>query len=277
MLNPFQQIDGLCRTWVNLSDIDEHVRKEWNTAFLSTGMDPKSKVINSLAFHEKQRVIEKTLISIVREELDLIKVTINKPYVFVLTDHNAVALDVIGPKVILDSLEQHNVGVGTSFALEHAGINAISVAMLLHRIAIVQGGEHSLDFFTHWSCVCLPIHIGSKIFGYLDLSLGADEDVTLAVPLIEYIVRNVEHILERIDPEARKMWIIERLSRYDLTNKEKEVGYYWFEGKTRPEIAKIFILSENTVRTHINNLSEKMGVRGRVEFSKKIDKNHPIG
>ena len=48
-----------------------------------------------------------------------------------------------------------------------------------------------------------------------------------------------------------------------LTVREKEVFELLILGKTTKEIAKILKISEKTVRNHISNEMQKLGVKGR--------------
>ena len=48
-----------------------------------------------------------------------------------------------------------------------------------------------------------------------------------------------------------------------LTVREKEVFELLIQNKTTIEIAKILKISEKTVRNHISNTMQKLGVKGR--------------
>lgn len=48
-----------------------------------------------------------------------------------------------------------------------------------------------------------------------------------------------------------------------LTKREKEVFDLLITNKTTCEIAKILDISEKTVRNHISNAMQKLGVKGR--------------
>ena len=48
-----------------------------------------------------------------------------------------------------------------------------------------------------------------------------------------------------------------------LTNREKEVFELLIDNKTTNEIAKELKISEKTVRNHISNAMQKLGVKGR--------------
>jgi LuxR family transcriptional regulator of spore coat protein len=48
-----------------------------------------------------------------------------------------------------------------------------------------------------------------------------------------------------------------------LTKREKEVFDLLIQNKTTAEIASILDISEKTVRNHISNVMQKLGVKGR--------------
>ncbi len=55
------------------------------------------------------------------------------------------------------------------------------------------------------------------------------------------------------------------MDKYILTKREKEVFKLLVSNKTTKEIAKILNISEKTVRNHISNAMQKLGVKGRAQ------------
>ena len=53
------------------------------------------------------------------------------------------------------------------------------------------------------------------------------------------------------------------MNRKILTNREEEVFLLLVKNKTTKEIAEILNISEKTVRNHISNTMQKLGVKGR--------------
>lgn len=56
---------------------------------------------------------------------------------------------------------------------------------------------------------------------------------------------------------------IGRKSRSLLTQREREVFELLVRDKTTREIAEMLFISEKTVRNHISNVIQKIGVKGR--------------
>jgi len=53
------------------------------------------------------------------------------------------------------------------------------------------------------------------------------------------------------------------MDKFILTKREKEVFTLLVSGKTTKEIAQYLGISEKTVRNHISNTMQKLGVKGR--------------
>ena len=53
------------------------------------------------------------------------------------------------------------------------------------------------------------------------------------------------------------------MKRSILTNREKEVFELLVLNKTTKEVADLLRISEKTVRNHISNVMQKLGVKGR--------------
>ncbi len=53
------------------------------------------------------------------------------------------------------------------------------------------------------------------------------------------------------------------MQRHVLTSREKEIFSLLTKNKTTKEIADILNISEKTVRNHISNTMQKLGVKGR--------------
>jgi LuxR family transcriptional regulator of spore coat protein len=52
-------------------------------------------------------------------------------------------------------------------------------------------------------------------------------------------------------------------TKHTLTKREKEVFELLVQDKTTREIAEVLFISEKTVRNHISNAMQKLGVKGR--------------
>ena len=64
----------------------------------------------------------------------------------------------------------------------------------------------------------------------------------------------------------------DKLSRFGLTDREREVALLVAEGRSNPEIAKILFISAKTASVHVSNILAKLGVGGRVEAGAVINR-----
>jgi DNA-binding CsgD family transcriptional regulator len=58
---------------------------------------------------------------------------------------------------------------------------------------------------------------------------------------------------------------MQRLPNYDLTIREHQVFKALCEGLNYKELSKKFVLSETTIKTHINNIFSKLQVNDRTQ------------
>jgi ATP/maltotriose-dependent transcriptional regulator MalT len=73
---------------------------------------------------------------------------------------------------------------------------------------------------------------------------------------------------ESNDSSSKKS--IEKLTEFDLSNREIEVLELISKGHTNIEIAEKLFVSQNTIKTHIKNIYSKLDVKNRIQALKKI-------
>lgn len=259
--------------WFSLENAQDTLKAQWERIFADSGISPNSpsmKYRTNADTRIKKLIKHRNLIQIAKEEIKSINGKISVPFVFILTDKTGDVLFLEAPKIILEKLESLNIGVGTCFSMNCAGINAISVAMEVKRVTAVIGEEHSLRLFFNWSCVCSPIFFGSKIIGYLNLSFSKSVCISFAVPFVAKIVEQIENKYVAIPKDSKNEHIIEMFENYGLTNREKEVALGWLLNGSTLYISQLLGISEETVRTVIKKIYAKTGVRDKSQFIKKF-------
>ena len=66
--------------------------------------------------------------------------------------------------------------------------------------------------------------------------------------------------------------------RYELTAREREIVALMREGRSNPEIGEALYVTRNTVKKHIQNIYEKLGVNSRKGLDELLEEqNHPPG
>lgn len=274
MAAPFElKCDRKRRSWRILADLDKSMLEEWDNLFTSSGINPALPVLPLYYTPEKiQEFVreQKQLISIVKDELDAISPHLVKPYAFTLVNPEGIVVYINGPDQIIHTLRERNIGLGTCFALEKTGINAISVSMELKDCVIIKGREHHLQMFSKSICICTSIHFGNEIYGYLNLTICEGEDETLAVPLLEQIICKVQDKMTKLNPEIREKYIFNLLDQYGLSKREKEIGYSWMQNQSTLQISSSLGISEGTVRNILKKVYLKTKVCDKGQFIKKF-------
>lgn len=75
-----------------------------------------------------------------------------------------------------------------------------------------------------------------------------------------------------LNRNERNEKIAELLAEYNLTERELQIAILIINGVSSKNIAEELSLSYNTVRWHIKHLTDKVGVRGIIEFREKYQK-----
>jgi DNA-binding CsgD family transcriptional regulator len=65
------------------------------------------------------------------------------------------------------------------------------------------------------------------------------------------------------------------IEKYRLTAREKEILLLVLQGARNKDIGKKLFISGSTVRNHISNIYQKLGVRNRLELVNRINKDAP--
>ncbi len=269
----FTNLSDIKHSWTCLSDISREQLEQWNDSFAASGISPATHqlIVRVPLEIAKQKVTDhSTFISQTNEVIRSLHEQLCTPHFFILTDADGMMLDAVSFNSALQLLENINIGLGTLFALDCGGINAISMAMLLHSTVVLKGTEHTLDLFKDWTCICFPIKNGESVVGYLDLSFKSDIEVTFAVPLLERAIREIEKKLQNLNPEIKQKKIIELFDAYSLSIREKEVGYRWLQNQSALQIATSMGITEGTVRNMLKKVYAKTGICDKGQFIRKF-------
>lgn len=92
--------------------------------------------------------------------------------------------------------------------------------------------------------------------GYLLKSTTQEEMITA--------IQAVSHGRRHIPPRIAER-LAERMSRSSLTARELEILEMMVKGLTNKQIGSALLISENTVRNHVNSILEKLEVQDRTE------------
>ncbi len=103
--------------------------------------------------------------------VDIFKLLNETDYSIVLTDENAVILEVIGNEKIMDKNIKLHFLKGCEWTEENVGTNAIGTCLYLNRPIQTLGAEHYCKEQHGWTCSAAPIYDDKgKTIGVIDLS-----------------------------------------------------------------------------------------------------------
>ena len=109
------------------------------------------------------------------------------------------------------------------------------------------------------------------------LTLGIDDYLTKPFSASEFLARirnileNRIKIIRELNREASKMDFSELAAKYDLVEREVEILQLLAKRYSNPEIAEALFISRNTVKFHIKNIFEKMGIKSRQEAADLVN------
>jgi DNA-binding NarL/FixJ family response regulator len=149
-------------------------------------------------------------------------------------------LETITPEVILIDLRMSGMsGLDT--------IRAINLRPDPPRIIVLTSFDTDEDIY---QCA------GAGAQGYILKDTPQDR-------LLEAI--HLVHANKRYFPADIAARLIERMARSNLTPREHQVLQFVAKGLTNKEIGRVFGISENTARNHVNSIIEKLEVSDRTE------------
>jgi transcriptional regulator of acetoin/glycerol metabolism len=269
----FHYAEALKCPWIGCSDIPLTELVIWNQKFASSEIKVTTdRLIYRIAEHECEEMLshQSAFISIVKEELKLLSLSIPLTHFFVVTNEEGIVLHLEGEDQVIQNLEKVNISPGSSFAWEYSGLNGISLSMKTGALVVVEDTEHTLQMFAGWTCVCLPIKLKNKTLGYLDISMKCGIDVSFAAVLLGRAAHAISTGINKLCPEIKKAHIYKLLEQYQLTPREKEVGYGWLHNQSTLQMSMSMGITEGTVRNMLKKVYYKTGVCDKGQYFRKF-------
>ncbi|OCT11169.1 hypothetical protein A8709_05665 [Paenibacillus pectinilyticus] len=262
-MSVFTEVNISQRTWIHYNDLTARAKSELQQLIDNYGG------VNWATTLPSDSGVEGCISGIIKEyakkEIQSVSTSIPFIHLFILTNTNGVVIHMEGAEPLLHALEQYKVVPGCSFDLHAAGINAISLAMHTGITSVVEGGNHSLEMFSDWTCICQPIRVNGEIIGYLDLSMKEGLEVSFACILLERLVNSLTR-----DPDEKKEILNKKFETYKLTSREKEVAYAWLHNQSALQISFNMGIAEGTVRNMLKKVYAKTHVGDKGQYFRKF-------
>ncbi len=135
-----------------------------------------------------------------------------------------------------------------------------------HRKILLR--EFALFFLTFTSYEFFMISVLG--YGYRGLHLSLYYLVINLFPLI-FLRYFFDHYYGKTEMDARKRSLVDELfDKHNISKREREIISYICEGMSNKEIAWDLSISEQTVKHHVYNIYQKMGINSRVEMINMI-------
>lgn len=170
-------IEAQWENFVKDNQIPKGVRKEILDSWIRCKkykVDPYEGSGKDIGKNEFDKILKykKELIEIAKPiMLGLFNVVKESNYSIILTDENAVILEVIGNETIMERNTNLYFLKGCKWTEENVGTNAIGTCIYLDKPIQTLGAEHYGKKQHGWTCSASPIHDSSgKIIGVIDLS-----------------------------------------------------------------------------------------------------------
>lgn len=143
----------------------------------------------------------------------------------------------------INDLEQQDLNSDSGSMFLH-GLRQLN-SLLVYGVSDVRGQNECLYvFFSR-----------EKIFEVPDFAMG------MLMPHIDNVLRKIQHLEPTIQPASDKS----EMSSSELSARELEIIHWVKSGKTNHEIGMILQISQNTVKSHLKRIFNKLNVTRRAQ------------
>lgn len=269
-MNVFQVRQSKVLRWIQKDSIDPALIELWRLEVEKAQLDLGcSRLSGHVKKEELRRILldHQLLIQAFEQALQVESPIYDWPHLLLVTDKRGGVLAMGGSPEVLENSKRIGICAGTRFDLQHAGLNAISMAIKLRQPTFVRGEEHDLRLFKDWSCLCTPISVDGETLGYLDVSFPyKGSDPGTEVTLVELYLNVLKEGLAKKCPRRHRNALYKQFKEYGLSPREKEIAYYWALNQGGLQIAELLGITESTVRSVIKKIYQKTGVSDKGQF-----------
>jgi len=142
-----------------------------------------------------------------------------------------------------------------------ANVLGVLIGVLIGNMPSFVNGQSQNPTLLALSVVCITLVMLPPLNGHLSVLLKNHAYLTA---LCEMPQQEQTHLIRDFGLEKK------------LTEREREIASLLFMGKTYKVIAEELCVSENTVKTHANNIYKKVGVHNRTELMNSLLDINPI-
>ncbi|KNZ68719.1 transcriptional regulator, LuxR family [Thermincola ferriacetica] len=224
----------------------------------------------------------------------------DKSKLLFLCDSRGYIIDLYSSMEVMQWCFNRGIMPGACLDYYSFGTNSISMAIYENSPTVIIGDEHYCSVMKSWSCIAAPIRVAGETVGYIDISAGADSDLVQLTALVELMAELAGSYMETTQGSCRprsyshnteddnhntkgnnhntrgehynssgvagksidKAMFFGKIiiSRRDLTVREVEVLYELYCGKNQERVSGELNISKNTIKCHLKNIYQKLGV-----------------
>jgi len=161
---------------------------------------------------------------------------------------------------------------GLSFKEEIMGKTSASEAYKKNRATVQYPGDCENSLFECYTNCTVPLVSENKIIGYLSsfiLNSRYDElAINYFLNVANFVMSNLKYYVLKIKLEN---YIQEKINSdfkiSSLSNSERKVLHFLKQGYSNKEISRLLYISENTTKSHIKLISEKLSCSNRTQIA----------
>ncbi|WNX33437.1 helix-turn-helix transcriptional regulator [Brevibacillus laterosporus] len=218
----------------------------------------------SLQQHTEMPVVTiNHLLTYLKEEIHFVQPFFHNPHFFIVTNKDAKSIDFMCSHGKLKNEEMDDSFQKRMIVLS---METIQEASFSKTPAIRYGDEMFPNALPGWISLGSPIYINNKRKGYVSLNYQSEVHISYIVNIFCYIIKTVEWQLNNVDTSHKEQELEKKFKVFQLTKKECEITYCLLENISIKDISKHHFISVETVRTHVKNIYNKVGVNNRVDL-----------
>ncbi|MFB0830477.1 helix-turn-helix transcriptional regulator [Brevibacillus laterosporus] len=207
------------------------------------------------------------LLAYLKEEIHFVQPFFHNPHFFIVTNKDANSIDFMcsDGKTMNKELDDSFKKKMIAFSME-----TIQEASSTRNPAICYGNEMFPNELPGWISLGSPIFINNTKKGYISLNYQSEEHISYIVNIFCYIIKTVEWRLNNVSTSHKEQELEKKCKDFQLTKKECEIVHSLLENISIKDISKHHFISVETVRTHVKNIYNKVGVNNRVDLVRRF-------
>jgi DNA-binding CsgD family transcriptional regulator len=209
---------------------------------------------------------------------------INKTNLLILTDTSGYIIDLISSPEVLLIYFNKGITLGSCMNYDSFGTTAISMALYYKSPVLLTGPNHLCKSLKDFQCLSIPLEVNNKLIGVLDISVIDPKDIAYFSSFIiifkDLLEKSLNHHVcpsvpsfEKNHSKYEKIIFFGSVivnSKFSFTIKEVDILYKLYTEKSFDNIIFELHISQNTLKTHLKHIYQKLEVKSLHECMQKL-------